>query len=364
MTGVDRRAFIPDVIWPFEWETYGLAVDRSTDPDRWEALVSADVPLVTQWDDGAHAGSEPGAVASSSASMPKAVTTMLRALRADAHAGGTYLDIGTGTGYTAARIAEAVGPSGYVFTVEVDEKLAETARENLKSACIRNVEVICADGFEGWPDGAPYTGIHVTCGIRRISYGWIGQTAPGGRIVMPWGTDYTPHDRLLTLDVGADGTAFGRFGVELSFMKMRAQRLDFPGHAAYVPKGWDEGARETDSDLEPAEAKEVITGDGAFVVGLRVPDCIQNSAHGEDGSVSIWLYSTRDRSVAVASFGEKTAPDIVQAGPRSLWDEVERAREWWVGCQRPEPARIGLSISQAEQRAWLDSPEGDSWALR
>ncbi|MFE3205731.1 methyltransferase domain-containing protein [Embleya sp. NPDC059237] len=363
MTGVDRRDFIPDVIWPFARETYGSAVDRTTDPDGWKAAVSADVPVVTQWDNGAHTGPEPGAVASSSASMPKPVATMLTALLPDTRASSTYLDVGTGTGYTAARIAEAVGPSGFVITIEVDEQLAETPRENLENAGVRNVEVIRADGFEGWPDKAPYNGVHVTCGIRQISHEWIRQTTPGGRIVMPWGTDYTPHDRLLTLEVNEDGTALGRFGVGLSFMKMRAQRLDFPGHAAYAPPGWDEAAHETESDLQLTQAKEVITGDGAFAVSLRVPDCVQNTAPGEDGSVSIWLYSTRDRSVAVASFGEETAPDIVQAGPRSLWDEVERAREWWVDNERPEPARMGLTIGPEQQRAWLDNPDTGSWAL-
>lgn len=363
MTEVDRRDFIPDVVWPFASERHGRAVDRKADPGAWEAVVAADVPLVTQWDDGAHNGPEPGSVASSSASMPQAVATMLTALRADAHQGGTYLDVGTGTGYTAARIAEAVGPSGFVFTVEVDEQLAETARENLKRAGVRNVEVIPADGFEGWPDGGPYNGVHVTCGIRRASRAWVDQTMSGGRIVMPWGTDYTPHDRLLTLRVAGDGTASGRFGVGLSFMKMRAQRLDFPGHAAHAPPGWDEKARVGDSRLKAAQAKEVIAGDGAFAVGLRVTACVLNPAHHEDGSVSIWLYSTRDRSVAAASFGDETAPDVVQAGPRSLWDEVERARSWWVANGRPEPDRFGLTVTHRDQRAWLDNSEADSWVL-
>ncbi|WP_436786554.1 methyltransferase domain-containing protein [Yinghuangia sp. YIM S10712] len=363
MTTIERRDFIPDVVWPFDTETdtYGSAVDRATAPEAWEAAVAADVPLVTQWDDGAHVGPEPGRLASSSASMPKAVATMLEAVAAAP--GMHVLDVGTGTGYTAARLSEIVGPTGSVVTVEVDEHLARTARDNLARAGVKGVEVVTGDGFRGWPAGAPYQRIHVTCGIRVVPRHWVRQCAPGARIVMPWGTDYTPHDRLLTLVVDDDGTASGRFGAGLSFMKMRSQRLRFDGHASYAPPGWTDSGRCSDSGPTLSEARQVIEDDGAFAVGLRVPDCVLATAEDDDGSVSIWLYSTRDRSVAVAAFGEDTAPDIVQSGPRSLWDEVEQARSWWVARGRPEPKRFGLTLRDDEKRAWLDDPEGESWTV-
>ncbi|MCF2525612.1 methyltransferase domain-containing protein [Yinghuangia soli] len=364
MTGVSRRDFIPDVIWPFDsaTETYGAAVDRQATPGRWSEFVSADIPLVTQWDDGAHTGPEPGRLATSSASMSGAVADMLTALQPAV--GGAYLDIGTGTGYTPARIAEIAGPSGFVTTVEVDAELATVARGNLERAGVRNVEVITGDGFDGWARSAPYSGVHVTCGIRRISHAWVAQCLPGARIVLPWGTDYTQHDRLLTLTVGDDGTASGPFGGGLSFMKMRAQRLTYPEHAAYAPKGWDDDGREGHSDLTWQEAAQVIGQDGGFAVGLRVRDCFVNPARTEEGAVSIWLYSTSDRSVAYAGFSDDHAPDIMQAGPRSLWDEVADARAWWAAHGRPEPERFGLTVGAEEQRAWLDSPDGESWPLR
>ncbi|UGQ14447.1 methyltransferase domain-containing protein [Yinghuangia sp. ASG 101] len=361
MTTVNRRDFIPDVVWPFDTETdtYGSAVDRATAPEAWDAVVSADVPLVTQWDDGAHAGPEPGRIASSSASMPKAVATMVKAV--GAAPGMRVLDVGTGTGYTAALLAEIVGPTGSVVSIEVDERLAETARDNLKRAGVKGVEVITGDGFRGWPAGAPYERIHVTCGMRVIPRQWVRQCEPGARIVMPWGTDYTPHDRLITLIVDDDGTASGRFGVGLSFMKMRAQRLRFDGHASYAPHGWMDSGRRSDSELTLSEARHVTKDEGAFAIGLRVPDCILATAEDDNGAVSIWLYSGRDRSVALAAFGPDTAPTIVQSGPRSLWDEVDEARGWWVARGQPEPERFGLTLRHEEERAWLDDPEGESW---
>ncbi|WP_424643281.1 methyltransferase domain-containing protein [Embleya sp. AB8] len=293
--------------------------------------------------------------------MPKAVGTMLEALRAGP--GMRVLDVGTGTGYTAARLAEIVGPDGFVTSVEVDAQLVGTARANLARAGVENAEVVCADGFEGWPTSAPYDRTHVTCGIRTTSYAWARQSTAGGRIVLPWGTDFTPHDRLLTLIVDEAGTASGRFGVGLSFMKMRAQRLTPPDHAAYAPPGWMESGRDTDSDLELSDVREIVDGDGSFVVGLRVPECVQVPAYGDDGSVTVWLYSTRDRSVAVAAFGEETASNVVQAGARSLWTEVERARTWWVGNGRPRTERLGLTVDADGQRAWLDDPTAEAWPV-
>lgn len=158
---VERRDFVPSRIWPFdpETDTYGSAVDRDVDPEAWTAAVLADAPLVTQWDDGAHTGPEPGRLATSSASMPKAVETTLRALDARPGSGGAWLDIGTGTGYTAARIAETIGPSGFVTTVEVDPGVATVARTNLERAgggilgavsCSGEPPMRSGDSTNGW----------------------------------------------------------------------------------------------------------------------------------------------------------------------------------------------------------------------
>ncbi|MCF2526550.1 methyltransferase domain-containing protein [Yinghuangia soli] len=334
MKRVHQRDFIPDVIWPFDTETdtCGTAVDRKVTPGKWSELVSADIPLVTQWDDGAHTGPEPGSLASSSASMPGVVATMLAALAP--REGQAILDIGTGTGYTAALIAEAVGPAGFVTTLEVDPAVAAAARSNLERAGIANAEVVTGDGFEGWAARGPYDAVHVTCGIRRISPAWVGQCRPGARIVLPWGTDYTQHDRLLTLTVHGDGSASG-----------------------------GEHGRRSDSDLTRSEAQEVIGHDGGFAVGLRVPDCFVDPASTGEDAVALWLYSTRDRSVAYAGFRDGHAPDIAEAGPRSLWTEAAHARAWWVRHGRPGPERFGLTVTATGTRAWLDRPDGESWAL-
>lgn len=355
---LDRSQFVPNRIWPFdpETQTYGSAVSRTADPRRWSELVATDVQLVTQWDDGEHEGPEPGRLPTSSASMPTVVRTMLQAL--DARPGRVhYLEIGTGTGETAARLAQAIGPEGSVTSVEIDPSLAASARANLARAGIHNVEVVCADATTGWPDNAPYDGIHVTCGIRTVPATWIAQCSPGARIVLPWGTDFTPHDWLLTLDVDAEGTASGRFGTGLSFMKIRSQRRAFPDPP---PPDWLDFAKCSEARLAIAEARSIVSGDATFAMGLQVPHCTQHFAY-TDHAVNIWLYSLSDNSLAAAAFADGMVPQVAQSGPRSLWDELENAWTWWLANGCPHPEDFGLTVTSQGQRPWLatHSTEGD-----
>ena len=138
------------------------------------AQAYADQAIVTRYRDG---------VPASAASQPAVVAAMLELLRPPP--GGRILEIGAGTGYNAALLAELVGSSGRVVTVEIDPEVAGQARARLAEAGIANVEVICGDGAEGWPGAAPYDGIIVTAGASDLAPAWAGQLAPRGRLVVP-----------------------------------------------------------------------------------------------------------------------------------------------------------------------------------
>ncbi|OEV07390.1 methyltransferase, FxLD system [Streptomyces nanshensis] len=119
----------------------------------------------------------------SSASSPNIVATMLEQL--EAAPGQGVLEIGAATGINAALLAELVGESGRVVTIELDDDLTEGARTHLTEAGYERVTVLCRDGALGDPDRAPYDRIIVTAGAWDIPAAWWSQLASGGRIVVP-----------------------------------------------------------------------------------------------------------------------------------------------------------------------------------
>ncbi|MFG3254597.1 methyltransferase domain-containing protein [Streptomyces sp. NPDC048172] len=339
-TAVPRAGFLPDRVWPFRQEsgTYSVA-DRAEDPDAWQRWAESDVPLVTQWDDGGHTGSGPGRVSTSSASMPSVVARMLDQL--EARPGMRILEIGTGTGWSAALLAHRFGSRG-VTSVEVDEAVAARARTALRGAGLAP-NVRAADGLKGCPEGAPYDRIIATCGLREIPAAWLEQARPGGVILAPWGTDYSSQDALVRLVVSADGTsASGRFTGPAQFMKARSQRLRQPPHAAYVPDFPGDATRTstrlTADDLGDGDPYDVA----GFAIGLRVPACAHTVHRQTDGTTAFWFYGLTDKSWAVAAF---PSGDVHQSGPRRLWDEVESAFRWWDGQGRPSYERLSLTVT-------------------
>lgn len=119
----------------------------------------------------------------SSSSQPAIMAVMLAQL--SPQPGERILEIGAGTGYNAALIAQLVGAEGRVVTVDLDETVAAEARANLARAGVEGVEVVAADGGLGWPPGAPYDRIIVTCGPADLPPAWWDQLRPGGRLVVP-----------------------------------------------------------------------------------------------------------------------------------------------------------------------------------
>ncbi len=159
-----------------------LAVERAlrTVP---RPLFVPDVPLEHAYSDNAIPTHEEGGLPISSASQPAIVVIMLQQLRVEP--GMRVLEIGAGTGYNAALLAELVGPSGAVTTVDIGEEIAAEARAHLESAGYARVAVIAADGAAGWPPNAPYDRIELTVGASDVTPAWYGQLRIGGLVTLP-----------------------------------------------------------------------------------------------------------------------------------------------------------------------------------
>lgn len=101
------------------------------------------------------------------------------------------LEIGTGTGYQAAVMAQI---AKQVYTIEIFESLAKVAQNTLDSLGYKNVKVKCGNGWLGWPEYAPFDAIIVTCAPDEVPRALIDQLADGGRMVVPIGEE--PYQEL------------------------------------------------------------------------------------------------------------------------------------------------------------------------
>ena len=134
-------------------------------------------------------------------SQPLMVAMSVEALRLEGHE--TVLEIGAGSGYQAAVLSKL---AKQVYAIEIIPELVQQARHVLVSLGIDNVELICADGRKGWPEGAPYDGIVVAAAAEEVPPALIDQLREGGRLVIPvggkWGqslqTSRKRGDRLET----------------------------------------------------------------------------------------------------------------------------------------------------------------------
>lgn len=96
------------------------------------------------------------------------------------------LDVGTGSGYQAAVLAEIAGK---VYSIELIESLGRQAAERLKTLGYGKVEVKIGDGYRGWPEKAPFDAIVVTAAAPEIPPALVEQLRPGGRMVIPLGAE-------------------------------------------------------------------------------------------------------------------------------------------------------------------------------
>ena len=131
-------------------------------------------------------------------SQPYIVARMTEALLA-AGPIKRVLEIGTGSGYQTAILAQLVGQ---VFSVERILPLQEQARLRIDHLGLRNVKMKHADGGIGWPEKAPFDAIIVTAAPRQVPLDLIDQLAPSGRLVIPVGSDQKQDLVLVTLDDG------------------------------------------------------------------------------------------------------------------------------------------------------------------
>lgn len=339
---VPRHLFVPTRAFAVpgsEGSPAARAINRDADPVSWWDAVYSDMAIITQRDDGVGDPGSAEGLATCSLSAPGVAVSFLELLSPES--GQQILEIGTGTGWTAAILAADAG-DGNVTSVEIDPALLATARANLQVAgyAPRLVEGDGADVSHG----EVFDRLHVTCGVSLIPYGWIPQLAPGGVAVLPW----MPDGRVgyqVRLTAYDDGTAVGTFHGPAGYMMLRAQRTG-PArwHADHVGD-----ADTTTTSLDPRDI--AAAGEAARLALTQVPGLVLTTRHDDDGSLSVYLSEARlpDGSWAACVSGPGGEHSVTQYGPRRLWDETVDTFRAWDAAGRPGPDMFRLVVTREGQ---------------
>jgi len=127
------------------------------------------------------------------------------------------LEIGTGSGYQAAILAELAAK---VYTVEIVEPLGKRAEQTLQRLGYKNVQVKIGDGYQGWPEYAPFDAVIVTCAPNHVPQPLVAQIKEGGRIIIPVGP---AGDQTLYLLEKKNGRLEQRNVLPVSFVPMTGE---------------------------------------------------------------------------------------------------------------------------------------------
>ena len=150
-------------------------------------------------------------------SQPYIVGLMTELLQSEP--GDTVLEIGTGSGYQAAVLGQLVA---HVYSIEIVEPLCVRARETLAAEGCDNVTILCGDGYDGWPEHAPFNGIILTAAPESVPQPLLDQLAEGGRLVVPEGR----FSQDLVVYEKTDGKTRRRKVIPVRFVPMTGKAED------------------------------------------------------------------------------------------------------------------------------------------
>jgi methyltransferase of ATP-grasp peptide maturase system len=345
---VPRHRFVPGFYLPGDQRgRYGLTVwepvTAALDPVRWLSAAYSDTTLITQFDgddpDWAHPAAREGGAPTSSSTLPSLVLQMWG--DADVRDGQSVLEIGTGTGYSTALACERLG-SQAVTSIEIDDRRLKVAAEALYS-CGYTPTLAVADGLYGyWPE-APVDRVVAGCSFRAVPPALLGQTRPGGKILLTLGGWLYGYARVL-LTVGDDGTAKGPLlPGTISFMPARAHVAPPFGNPAH----W---AAELPAEARPAaHGPTRITDETKEAFHLRfLAQCAVPNAQliTLDGAIHLIDVTTGSAAVLVPA---KDGWQVRQGGPLRLWDRVENIVTAYDTAGRPAPETFHLHVCKEGQ---------------
>nr|WP_093174008.1 methyltransferase domain-containing protein [Sinosporangium album] len=298
------------------------AQDGPADPRTWARAAYADRTLVTRVGDlhadHAKPGDRPQGYPTSSATLPGLVLQMFGHARL--HPGLHVLDVGTGSGYGAALLSRFVGDAR-VTSVDVDPYLTSVATERLEEIGLYP-EIVTVDATG--PLSSAYDRIVATVSVRPVPPSWLAALKPEGRLV----TTITGTSLVIVADATPDGGAVGGVARDWAMFMATRSGVDYPS-----------GLDELMNIARTAEGDQVTTGrypvlelleawDVRSMLEINTPGI--EHEYVEDGDTRTALMAHSDGSWARTEQTGQNPPTVHQSGPRRLWDELDRVRDYWL----------------------------------
>ena len=348
------------------------------DPDGWKtvehdpghprrdhlSLVYADTALATR---------RIGGLPASSTSQASLVARMLELL--DLGEGMTILEVGAGTGYNAALLAEIVGEQSLVVTVDILEDVVDQTRRLLAAAGYPDIQVLLRDGFEGAAEQAPFDRIVATVGCSDLSPRWAEQLAVDGAMLVPL-AQANGHPLVLLRKDGA--TLHGRMVERTGFIPVRG-----PLH---IEDLWALGVRMVDpaevvrepdprprfTARRPDEPMGITDDETDFLFFLGLHDrraCQAPQGPALSGGPDGWAVLARgDDPAGLAACGGGPRPPREGIAPGGIWwwkdeslaGELDRRYCEWDACGRPTIRDYKISFVPIGQEA---GPPPGGWQI-
>lgn len=351
VAAVPRHLLVP------RWFAYGpfarQVVDGPTNEEAWAKAAYRDRTLVTQIGplhaDHAQPGDQPAGRPTSSSTLPSLTLGLFR--HALINDGMDVLDVGTGSGYGAALLAERLGDQ-HVTSIDVDPYLSEAATLRLNAIGLHPT-VATVDATGDLPGN--YDRIVATVAVRPIPTTWLTALRPGGRLV----TTIADTGLLLTADKTPEGGATGRIEWDrAAFMRTRSGADYPPSLSPFL-----EQVRDKAGDLISISSYPVVQVVEGWelwstlsVLHPGVEHHYEESGEGRDVVRTAFMLHA-DGSWARATSRGDQLPEVHQGGPRRLWDLLDDVRLTWLreGSLPVYGARVTIAPSgsiQLRRGAW------------
>lgn len=329
---VPREIFVPDY-FRFQPMTDKPAAWYPVHADGCEgalAEIYSDDSLVTQLDGTRRPGDVGGPVTgtpTSSATMPSLVVRMWEHLLVDD--GNEVLEIGTGSGYSAALGCARLGDD-LITSVDVDDSLTAAAGHALATAGYKpRLGTLDAVRAVPEPTRNGYDRVIATCALRGVPRSWI---ARAGALILVTLTGWLDASALVRLEVTGEGYAAGHLLDDpATFMPARVHAA--PGISEISATADNEETRAT--TLEPGSQSERIP---RLLMQLAVPG-VQHAISGLDDEPIDYFVDVTDGSYAILAGGE-----VRQGGPNRIWDNFEHSIDVWREAGAPDITAFAVQI--------------------